>query len=537
MTLKRWLFTALCLLSIFRIWFSGTFELTPEEAYYYQWSLHPDLCYFSKGPGVAALVWFGTHILGPTERGVRLFAPLLSLGTSALLLSLARRIYSETAALWALLAITLLPIFQTGSILMTTDPLSIFFWTAGLYTFWRALEDSPSNQPNVAPPLSRWSLWWPATGVMFGLGLLCDWNNFIQFLSLVLLLASCSNLRRHFRALGFWVMTLVFIAFLLPLIFWNLNHEWVNLTYLSNLGELNEPLPFSLSAPLAFLGAHIGGYSPVLFGVMILTLWRKFPRATQDFKTNFLLSFTLPLLVLHFLLSFKKAVAPIWTGPAFISAAILATSDWLPRAGGNAKSRGLLAFGLACGLLLSIALLNVESLDRAGFPIPLIKQNPNQRFHGWRTMAEAADKVRSDTESTLGAPLFLIANRWEVASGIGFYLKNKRLELPDHPCVYTPESQALENQYSFWPRYDAIIPLELGQPLPDPLYTEESGINPFHGRSALFLTDAQENALPSAISGGFEKTELIASFDIVTLGRTVSQLRIFTCTNYHGRSL
>jgi hypothetical protein len=111
------------------------------------------------------------------------------------------------------------------------------------------------------------------------------------------------------------------------------------------------------------------------------------------------------------------------------------------------------------------------------------------------------------------------------------------LELPSHPCVYTPESQALENQYSFWPRYDAIIPLELGQPLPDSLYTEESGINPFHGRSALFVTDAQENALPSAISGGFEKTELIASFDIVKMGRTVSQLRIFTCTNYHGRSL
>ena len=537
MTLKRWLFTALCLLTIFRVWFSGTFELTPEEAYYYQWSLHPDLCYFSKGPGVAALIKFGTHILGPTEIGVRLFAPLLSLAASALLFSLARRLYSETVALWALLAVNLLPIFQTGSIFMTTDPPSIFLWTAGLYTFWRALEASHSNQPNAAPSLPRWSLWWPATGVILGLGLLCEWTNFIQFPCIVLLLSSCQNLRQHFRASGFWMMTLVFIAFFLPLVFWNLNHQWVTLTYLSNLGEPNDPLPFSLSAPLAFLGAHLGGYSPVLFGVMILTLCRKFPQATQDFKTNFLLSFTLPLLIRLLLLSFKKAIAPIWTGPAFISAAILATSDWLPRARENTKIRGLLAFGLACGLLLSIALLNVESLDHARFPIPLIKLNPNQRFHGWRTMTEAAEKVRSDTESLLGGPLFFIANRWQVASGIGFYLKNKRLELPSHPCVYTPESQALENQYSFWPRYDAIIPLELGQPLPDPLYTEESGTNPFHGRSALFLTDAQENVLPSAISGGFEKTELIASFDIVKMGRTVSQLRIFTCTNYHGRSL
>jgi len=537
MTPKRWLFTALCLLSIFRVWFSGTFELTPEEAYYHQWSLHPDLCYFSKGPGVAALVWFGTHIMGPTERGVRLFAPLLTLGTSALLFSLARRIYSETVALWALLAITVLPIFQTGGIFMTTDPLSIFFWTAGLYTFWRALEDSPSNQPNIASSLSLWSLWWPATGAILGLGLLCDWNNFIQFLCIVLLLASHPNLRRHFRSPSFWAMTLVFIAFLSPLIFWNLNHQWVTLTYLSNLGELNEPLPFSLSALLAFLGAHLSGYSPVLFVVIILTLWRKFPRATQNFKTDFLLCFTLPLLVLHFLLSFKQAVTPIWTAPAFISAAILATSDWLPRARENTATRRFLSLGLACGLLLSLALLNFERLSSAGFPIPFIKLNPNQRFHGWRTMAEAAEKVRADTESTLGAPLFLIANRWEVASGISFYLQNKRQEFPEHPLIFTPESQALESQYSFWPSYDAIVPLEPGQPLQDSLYTEEGGINPFHGRSALFLTDAQEHALPSSISGGFEKTELIASFDIVTLGHTVSQLRIFACTNYHGRSL
>ena len=72
-------------------------------------------------------------------------------------------------------------------------------------------------------------------------------------------------------------------------------------------------------------------------------------------------------------------------------------------------------------------------------------------------MAEAAEKVRSDTEASLGAPVFLIANRWEVASGIGFYLKDKRLEFPEHPCVYTPESQALEDQYSFWPRPERVL--------------------------------------------------------------------------------
>ena len=537
MTPKRWLFTSLLLLTTFRVWFSGTLELTPEESYYYQWSLHPDLCYFSKGPGVAFIIWFGTHVLGPTERGVRLLAPLLSLGTSALIFLLARRLYSEAVAIWALIAITVMPLFQAGSILMTTDPPSIFFWTASLYTFWRALEDANDISTNAPTTNTMWNLWWPATGVVLGVGFLCEWTNFIQFLSIVLLLYSGQNLRRHFRARGFWVMTLVFLAFFLPPFFWNQEHQWVTLTHLINPSGFNDPFHIELTEPLAFLGAQAIGFSPLLFGIMLLTLWRQFPRAPQDFKTNFLILFTIPLLGMHFLLSFKKAGESIWTGPAFISAAILATADWLPSAKENAKIRCFLGFGLVCGLALSIALLNVDSLPAPGFSIPLIRLDPNKRFHGWQTMAEAAEKVRSDTEASLGAPVFLIANRWEVASGIGFYLKDKRLEFPEHPCVYTPESQALEDQYSFWPRYDAIIPLQPDQPLPDSLYTEEGGINPFHGRSALFLTDTEDTALPSAITGGFQKSELIASFDIVRLGRTVSQLRIFACTNYHGRSL
>ena len=61
-----------------------------------------------------------------------------------------------------------LPISQVGALVMTIDPLSMFFWMAALYTFWLALERSPG-----------FSRWWPATGALIGLGFLAKYTNAI----------------------------------------------------------------------------------------------------------------------------------------------------------------------------------------------------------------------------------------------------------------------------------------------------------------------------------------------------------------------
>ena len=93
---------------------TGYAELAPDESYYYLWSQHPDVCYFSKGPGVAAAIRIGTDLLGASERGVRLLSPLLSLATSLLMFLLARRLFSEQVAVWTALAMNFLPILQVG---------------------------------------------------------------------------------------------------------------------------------------------------------------------------------------------------------------------------------------------------------------------------------------------------------------------------------------------------------------------------------------------------------------------------------------
>ena len=45
--------------------------LLPDETYYWEWTRRPDASYYDHPPGIAALVTFGTSLLGDTRAGVR----------------------------------------------------------------------------------------------------------------------------------------------------------------------------------------------------------------------------------------------------------------------------------------------------------------------------------------------------------------------------------------------------------------------------------------------------------------------------------
>ena len=131
-------------LTAIRLTLLGTNDLTFDEAHYWMWSERLAPSYFSKGPGIAFAIRASTALFGPTEFGVRFWSPLLGAGTSLLIYYFTRRLFNATAGFWAVVAINAIPLFHVGNALMTIDPLSIFFWTAAMFTFWLALERSPN---------------------------------------------------------------------------------------------------------------------------------------------------------------------------------------------------------------------------------------------------------------------------------------------------------------------------------------------------------------------------------------------------------
>jgi 4-amino-4-deoxy-L-arabinose transferase-like glycosyltransferase len=172
-------------LTVIRLSMLATKDLEFDEAHYWMWSERLAPAYFSKGPGVAFAIRASTAIFGANEFGVRFFSPVLAAGTSLLLFYLARRLFNVNVGLWLVIALNVTPIFNIGAFLMTIDPLSIFFWTAAMFTFWLALERSP-----------QFSWWWPATGLLIGLGFLSKYTNALELISIGLVLAFAPRLRQ-----------------------------------------------------------------------------------------------------------------------------------------------------------------------------------------------------------------------------------------------------------------------------------------------------------------------------------------------------
>src|SRR5580700_9070979 len=125
--------------TLFRLWYSMQIGLVADEAYYWLWSKHLAASYRDKGPAIAWTIALGTKIFGNTVFGIRFFGVLLSAGTGGLLFVLARRLYDDRVALWCLLMAAVIPMMAVGSILMTIDSLSVFFWALALVLFWNVL--------------------------------------------------------------------------------------------------------------------------------------------------------------------------------------------------------------------------------------------------------------------------------------------------------------------------------------------------------------------------------------------------------------
>src|SRR3954465_10610854 len=123
-----WLFVLA--LTAVRFTMLGTSDLSFDEAHYWMWSERPAPAYFSKGPGIAFAIRASTALFGATEFGVRFWSPILGAATALLIFYFPRRLLSEEAAVWAMLALNVTPIGCIGNLVMTIDPLSVFFWTA-----------------------------------------------------------------------------------------------------------------------------------------------------------------------------------------------------------------------------------------------------------------------------------------------------------------------------------------------------------------------------------------------------------------------
>ncbi|MDP2157326.1 MAG: glycosyltransferase family 39 protein [Nitrospirota bacterium] len=481
------LFLALAMLSIFRIYYimTGPFDLSADEAHYWEWSRRPDWSYYSKGPVIAWLISIGTFFFGNTVLGIRAFAVLLSALSSILLFRLGKELYDERTGLAAALLLQVVPLFSVFGMLLTIDSPFIFFWILSLYLFHRILRQELSTAGERAS-----SLLWILLGISTGLGLLTKFTMAFFLFSAGLYCLFEKDARRLLKTpgpyLGFLISMLVFS----PAIFWNASSGWVTLKHTAGQAHLREGLVLSVWSFGEFLGSQFGVVTPLLF-VMIIFAILKLRRTKEG---AFLFWFFLPTIAFFLAKSIQGKVQANWAMTGYISGLVAFSALYVSRWDSLKKS---LRLTVICAISLAM-LVTLYAHIPSILKLP-DKFDPSRKLAGWKELGEEVSVLYQDISAK--GPVFVFSDKYQVASELAFYMKG-------HPVTYCVNLGRRMNQYDLWPGFENL-----------------------KGQNAIFVRTGEKVNVPEEVASAFSSCDHRV-IEVKTRKKKILQYSVSTCYDF-----
>lgn len=355
------LLVALGLLALWRALVAAGVPLSVDEAYYVAWSKTPDVGYWTKPPMIAWAIGAARALCGEAPGCVRL-VPVLAFPVSSLLVfALARRLaFSPWQACIAALTFATLPMASFYGIAATTDGLLLLYWIAAMLALHAALSGSRGA--------------WLAVGLFGGLALLSKYSAGIFALSAALALLH-PQWRHWWRSPWPWAAALLAALVFAPNLWWNLTHGSPTLHHTA---EISQHAGYALRpmAMLEFLLAQFGVGGPVVFGAFLAWLLAGRWRGSAD--GWFLLSLSLPFLLVITLQALLSRAHANWAAPAMVGAS-LAAMQWL-----LSRRRGWLLASFTFNLALALLLYHFGPLVREPFGLPhVVRTDPFWATRNW----------------------------------------------------------------------------------------------------------------------------------------------------------
>ena len=397
-------------------------ELSPDEAYYWDWSRHLAWGYYSKPPMVAWIIHFFTKNLGNTEYAVRVPAALLGTLYLAFIYYLGQHLFDRRVGLWAALAAAATPLASIYSFVMTIDPPLLFFWSLALCVGWQAAQN-------------RRLIDFLFLGVVIACGLLTKQTMF-AFLVVYLLWLYVDRVNYSwFKEWKIYCMLVVVLVLVSPNIVWNIKNNWI---MFKHTHEHFQGQDFFLLGPFLFLLEQAGVITPIIFSLMLFVFYTfiRSPKLKRNRPLSYLFCMSALPLIMVLPLSFLRKVNANWPYPFYSSAYVLLSA--LVLYGKWPKNtalfwRRLFYLGVCLGMFIAFLIYQIPRTPNI-FPLPL--QKLLYKFSGWKDLANFVQKNRDPYE-------IIIASRRQYASELSFYL-------PDHPRVYTYWTGRVRSQYDIW---------------------------------------------------------------------------------------
>ncbi|MCD6049925.1 MAG: arnT [Verrucomicrobia bacterium] len=476
---------------------AGKIELTEDEAYQWQWAKHPALSYYSKPPMIAYTQWLGTSIFGDNELGVRFFSAVLAALMSVILLRFFYRELGLRPALWAVVLPLCMPLVAVGSILMTIDPLNVFFWMLAMMSGWRAVQTNSTNQ-------------WLLVGLWMGLGFLSKATALFQLLSWAVFFVLWPSARACLRSKGPWLALVINALASIPVLIWNAQHGWATVKHLENRSGLDRAWDFNPNFIIDFIVVEPLLFNPLIFiGIAwaAVAFWKK-DKGNQ--LMTYCFSMGAPLFLFYFLYTIRARVQPNWIAPAILPLLCLGIIYWEHRwREGVRWFKPWLIAAFFIGFI-PIVLMHDTNLTGKLFGKDLpAKKDPLRRVRGAKELAAVVETARQELIKE-GKPVFIIGGHYGVTGLMAFYHPEARKDVVKDPLVFYRWSDKAENQFYFWPSYKELR----------------------KGQNAIYvIVENSPQAAPQSIIDSFESVKDLGIHEVAYRGRVFHHIQMYECRN------
>lgn len=457
------------------------YTLVEDEAHYWDWSRLPDWSYYSKGPGVAWLIWAMTSLFGESEFGVRAGSALCGTIATIGVAGIAHEAFARRrVTIGAACAFNLIPFYQVGALLMTIDMPYVACWSIAAWCFMRALHRE-----------GRWA--WLGLGGAIAVGFLFKYTMVLILPGLVI---AGWMAKRGVRKSGSqevtesesqkvrkprsheegglhrrWVMWafaggLIALLGLLPVLVWNAERDWPTVRHLlGHLGAKGGDVqhardPWTPLWFLEFVGMQIGLIGPALV-LMVRGGGRALRRAESPASARTLVWLGLPLIAFYLLVSLVNDAEGNWAIAGYVT--LIPLAAWFaltgpedghkggdapgatrPHERASGKKRIMPGWMLVwlVGVLVCVGSLRLDLVARLPLVGGLV---PIGRVMGADLYAASVERERLRLLEETGLEPFVMAQNYGRASQLAFYL-------PGRPRVYCASSfnDGRRTQFDMW---------------------------------------------------------------------------------------
>ena len=423
------------------------YTLVEDEAHYWEWSRHLDWSYYSKGPGVAWVIYLSTTLLGNTELAVRLPALIASALGSYAILQTAQVAYNNhlTSFVSALLWMCV-PGLAIAGLVMTIDAPYTACWSGATYFAAKALiKDSPRS--------------WIGFGLMIALGFIFKYT--ILLLVPGVLLAGLFITTNRIQWKWFFAGLLVSLVGLLPVLIWNSGHDWATFRHL--LGHLGmkggdtentnvTKLPWTPLWMLEYIVLQIAIGAGVLFlAIFALLNVRKHAEAPFRSSTATLLWFAMPIFAFYLVVSLITQTEGNWALAGFVS--LIPPAAWAAIDGVKRNDHPV-KFAWGASIFIGVAALVFFPIGHWASKRAIVGQYiPISRMSGMREHAAAVQAQLDELREQTNQEPILMTEHYGRASQLAFYLDG-------HPTTYCISAfvGGRKTQYDLWESTDLSNP-------------------------------------------------------------------------------